>query len=318
MRLSSNTTSRTSASVSLRFIFSRFILCILLLFVCRSPAAQIVYKGYVPAGLDTVQLHHEYTRIGRTVGLTTVRDTAPVIILFYRISEERKIGIRLPEWGGGGALGVDSIVIPVDRRSAFYPQDMQRILLHEMVHIALARAYGRLRIPRWFHEGVAMTLSGDISFEQQVELSKAILFQALVPLDSMEQMNRFGRWRASVAYSQCHFAVNFLVTTYGLDMLPELLAESQRTRRFDTACVNVFGLTVRELEVLLDQRLKAQYRMFFIIGDYGMVWGGIFLLSVIAFIATRIRRRSRLKKMAMEEKAGELAIVEEDESGMDA
>jgi len=290
-----------------------YIVGILLLSVTMSGAAPLVYHGYIPAQLDTSYLAREYVRIGKAVGLTPANDVLPVNIVFYRISEERKTGIRLPEWGGGGALGTDSIVMPVDRQSAFYAADVKRIILHEMAHIALARAYGRLRIPRWFHEGVAMTLAGDISFEQQLQLSRAILLQKLVPLDSMEALNRFSRWRAEVAYSQCHFAVNFLVSTYGLDLLPELLAESQKKRRFESACVKVFGLTTAELQKLLAKEMGVRYRILFIIGDYSLVWGGIFLLAVVAFVVTRVRKRARLRKMALEEGGEEVVEGEEED-----
>lgn len=284
-----------------------------LLFSAIGSAAPLVYSGYQPSNLDTAYLAREYSRIGKAVGLLPHNDSLPVNIVFYRISEERKTGIRLPEWGGGGALGTDSIVMPVDRQSAFYAADVQRIILHEMVHITLARSYGLLRIPRWFHEGVAMALAGDISFEQQLQLSRAILLQKLVPLDSMEQLNRFSRWRAEVAYSQCHFAVNFLVSTYGLDLLPELLAASQKTRQFETACVKVFGLTIPELQLLLDKKMSTNYRILFVIGDYSLVWGGIFVLAVVAFVVTRIRKRARLRKMAQED--GAEALVGEDPEG---
>jgi hypothetical protein len=280
----------------------RFIL-LFLFFVGNVAAVSLRFEGYKPHGIDSVLLVHEYSRIGKSVGLDTKNDSVPVTIIFYRASEQRKSGIRLPEWGGGGALGKDTIVLPVDKQSAFYRSDIEKILLHEMVHSALARAYGSLRVPRWFHEGVAMTLSGEISFEQQLQLSRAIILHSLVPLDSMEFLNRFSSWRAQVAYSQCHFAVQFLIDTYGMDLIPELLLESRRTRRFESACLTVFGLTVPELQKLLDKEMASRYRILFIIGDYSLVWGGIFLLAVVAFVVTAVRKRRKMRAMDEEERA---------------
>jgi hypothetical protein len=262
-----------------------------------SAAVSIQFEGFVPHGLDTSRLEKEYIRICSTVGLSPEKNRDPLVVCFYRYSENRKTGIRLPEWGGGGALGRDSIVIPVDRPSAFYREDIERILLHEMVHIALARAWGPLRVPRWFHEGMAMTLSGELNLEEQLILSRAILTHTLVPLDSMERLNRFNRWRAQVAYCQSHFAVRFLLDTYGFDVIPELLETARRNRRFDLACLEVFGLTQKEFEALVRKEMVSRYRLLFIFGDYSFFWLGILLLAFVAFIVTRIRNRKKRQRM---------------------
>jgi len=277
-------------------------LILFFLLVFPATAIELRFEGYVPAHLDTTALVREYARIGKTVGIDSANDRAPLHLIFYRVAEQRKTGIRLPEWGGGGAIGEDSIVIPVDRQSAFYRSDMERIILHEMVHIVLARAYGHLRLPRWFHEGMAMTLSGEIDFEEQVILSRAIITRSLVPLDSMERLNRFSQWRARVAYSQCHFAVGFLLDTYGFDLIPELLRESKSTRNFDTACLRVFGLTVEELETLLRKEMARRYRLLFFFADSSLFWIGVAALAVIAFVATVMRNRRKRARMEREER----------------
>lgn len=291
-----------------------FLCAALLLLFAVSPVAGInivlELTGYVPNGIDMKALKDGYTRISKSVGLPPEDNRHPLTIVFYKVSEQRKTGIRLPEWGGGGAIGGDTIVIPVDRVSAFYRNDLNRILLHEMVHCALDRAYGHLRLPRWFHEGMAMTLSGEISFEEQVLLSRAILTRTLIPLDSIEYMNRFVRERASIAYSQSHFAVDFLLTTYGLDLIPELLAASRKTRDFSVACFNVFGLTTPELEILLKKEMNRKYRIFYLFADYALVWLGILFLAVMAFIVTIIRNRKKRARLEAEE-LGEESMVEE-------
>ncbi|MBN1309049.1 MAG: hypothetical protein JXA18_14085 [Chitinispirillaceae bacterium] len=281
------------------------LLLIPLLSMPPAAAVDLRIEGYAPRTLDTLMLKSEYARICRQVGLVAVNNTAPLHLIFYRHADGRKTGIRLPEWGGGGAIGGDSIVIPVDRQSAFYRSDMERIILHEMVHIALARAYGRLHIPRWFHEGMAMTLSGELDFEEQLFLSRAIVTRSLVPLDSMERLNQFSRRRAQVAYSQCHFAVGFLLDTYGYDLIPELLRESRKTRRFETACLRVFGLTVQELELLLQKEMASRYRLLFLFADYSSLWFGILALATVAFVATKIRNRRKRERMELEEREAE-------------
>jgi len=274
-----------------------------LLFICAGScgAERFILSGYVPQGIDTSFLSQKFLQIAETVGLSPDDNKKPITIIFYRVSEERKTGIRLPEWGGGGAIGGDTIVLPVDRTTAFYNNNMNRILLHELVHSALDRAYGYLRIPRWFHEGMAMALSGEINFDEQVLLSRAILTHVLIPLDSIEHMNRFSRARASIAYSESHFAVDFLLTTYGREVIPELLAASRKRRNFSDACFDVFGLTTQELDALLKKEMNRKYRIFYLFADYALLWIGILLLAVLAFIVTMIRNRKKRARLEAEE-----------------
>ncbi len=279
-----------------------FFFVLLLAVVFSVFGVELHIEGYVPPRLDMGFLKKEYERIARQVGVAEDDDLAPLRIIFYRASDRRRTGIRLPEWGGGGAIGKDTIVIPVDRPSAFYRSDMQRVILHEMVHIALSRAYGSVRLPRWFHEGTAMTLSGDLMFEEQIILSKAILTRSLIPLDSIEYLNLFGLNRARIAYCQCHFAVGFLIDTYGIDLIPELLTEVRKTRRFESACIAVFGLTTDELEKLLHKEMVLRYRFLFLISDYSFFWIGVLALAVAGFVATMIRNKRKSRQMEEEEK----------------
>ena len=276
-------------------------LILLFLTVFSVPGVELELSGLVPPDLDTGLLSREFTRISKTINPQAPADDRPLTIIFYRASGRRRTGIRLPEWGGGGALGRDTIVIPVDRASAFYRSDIERIIVHEMVHCALNRAWGILRIPRWFHEGMAMTLAGEVRFEEQVTLSRAIVLRALVPLDSIEYLNRFSFSRAQIAYCQCHFAMQFLLAAYGFDLIPELLSASRATRRFDTACLRVFGLSVKELDALLRNEMTKRYRLFFLITDYSFLWIGILLLAAAAFVATRIRNSKKRQAMEREE-----------------
>ena len=46
---------------------------------------------------------------------------------------------------------------------------------HELAHIAINRICDTVKIPRFFHEGVAMSLSGSITIDEQLTLSIALL-----------------------------------------------------------------------------------------------------------------------------------------------
>ncbi len=264
-------------------------------------ASVLSLEGHVPPGIEQEKLATDYYRIRRVFDSSFVQDTTAITIIYYKQNDVKRTGVRLPEWGGGGAIGTDTIIIPVDRPYAFFSGDLYKITVHELVHIALARAFGVMRIPRWFHEGLAMQMAGELSFEESAILSRAILTHSLLPLDSIEYVNRFGEARARTAYSQSHFAMNFLTNLYGYDMLPELLDSAKVFRRFDTACVRVFGLTTHEFDSIVKIEMIKKYKYAFIVADNELFWILILALSIAAFTVTLIRNRQKRKRMEEEE-----------------
>lgn len=276
-----------------------FFIILLLLNTAAFPA-EIQFYGSVPPGISRSFAEYEYKRIAKLIEIPETMDTHAIIVTFYRKSEIPQLGIRLPEWGGGGALGTDSIFIPIDIEYAFFRSDFQRILTHEMVHLIICRKYGNINIPRWFHEGMAMALSGEIDSDAPVVLSKAVLGGKLLSLDSIQFVNRFKRDRAHLAYCQSHFTVQFLMKQYGQDLLPELLSEIKKRSSFESACIHVFGLSSNEINLIVNQKIRSEYHFSFLL-DETFLWIIILILAVSGFIATVIRKKKRIKEMVLEE-----------------
>jgi hypothetical protein len=273
-----------------------------------SPAAKPVsfnLEGRVPTSITSAFLEPRYISIVNSIAPGKPLDTTPITIIYYAKGDRRKLGVRLPEWGGGGAIGRDTIIIPVDK-APLVDMELDRVTLHELVHIAIERSFGRLRIPRWFHEGLAMTLSGEVSLEEQIVISRALLTHRLLPLDSIERVNRFDAFGASLAYSQSHVTVLFMIETWGIDAIPELFAAIRSTGTFDAAFMTVFGLTLVEFERLVQSDINRRFRYLFLIGDTWLYWLPASCLVVVGFILIRIRNKKKLERMEQEERTGPL------------
>jgi hypothetical protein len=270
------------------------------------------YSGDIPPEINAEQLEKQFTHIIHKLDANNIGPLLdPLYIIFYYKSQQKQSGIHLPEWGGGGAIGTDTIVIPLDHVSAFYDRDLNKIILHELVHIAIARLFGKTRVPRWFHEGTAMALSGEISLDEQVLLSRALLTNKLLSLDSIEYINRFDQWKASLGYSQSHAVVLFLIDNYGIDLIPELIKASRRTRRFEDACVQTFGLTIKEIQDLFNKEMHKRYPLLMLASDFSLFWLLVLLLSIIAWFVIRARKKKRSKEMEQEESVN-VVVLQED------
>ena len=267
----------------------------------------ISLDGFVPPGVDRIDLQVRYVRIWDAIAPRLPADRSPLSIQFYTRAMGGNAAFLLPEWGGGGAIGTSLLVVAIDV-SPLLDQDPLRVAVHEMVHIALTRAYPGLGIPRWFHEGVALLLSGEVPSEEQVAISRAILTGSLLGLASIDSVNSFGRSRASLAYAQGHQTVLYLVETYSMEIIPEALAAARARGGFWQGVDSVLAVTPQELESHARAALTQRFRWAFFVADNELLWLGTAALFCIAVIVAVVRRRRKMRLLA----AAEAAALEEE------
>jgi hypothetical protein len=111
--------------------------------------------------VDASQLEADLRRAGLML-------PARISVLLLPEDDPRARGI--PRWTVGLAAGEEDVVI-LPQRVLPYPYDsLESVFRHEVAHLALrARAGGR-PLPRWFHEGVAMSVDADWDLSGQLRL----------------------------------------------------------------------------------------------------------------------------------------------------
>jgi hypothetical protein len=82
---------------------------------------------------------------------------------------------RLPEWIVGFASGTEDVVILPSRVGSYPYGSIESVVRHEIVHLALNTRAGGELLPRWFHEGVAVTVESGWGSRDQVRLLLAAL-----------------------------------------------------------------------------------------------------------------------------------------------
>ena len=275
---------------------------LLVFFAAFARADILQFEGIVPPDVDKIAMNAEYHRIYRVVAPGKRPDASPLKIVFYSEKSGAALSGLLPEWGGGGTIGANLIVIPTTFKP-FLDQSFSQITRHELVHAVLARSYPGVDIPRWFHEGVAMTLSGEISFEENVIVSKAIFAGSRMELSWVDSVNGFGRNRADLAYARSHLAVQFLIEQYGIEIIAEILQASQRTGSFWKGMRAVLSISPQEFDFLASKDMSSRYRWAFLFADYSALWVGIALLFLVATLAAIMRKRKKLDQMTQEEES---------------
>jgi hypothetical protein len=266
----------------------------LLMAVSLSFAVSLRISGPLPAGADASGLQASYDSLFMLLKPGGPPDQDTLTLIFTAEPLDRDFG--LPEWGGGGALGRDTIVVSA-RQRPFLEMSLLRVTLHEMVHIALKRAYPSAPLPRFMHEGLAMLLSGEVAMEEHVVVSKAIFSRSLLALGSIDSVNLFPRARADLAYGQSHLAVSFFTREYGMKTLPELLSAAEKEGSFDKGLYEAYGLTFPEAEKMIREDLIQRYRLVFLFADTYLFWVCTALMFLVAVAVVKIRNRRKMREM---------------------
>lgn len=74
------------------------------------------------------------------------------------IPEDDPRASNMPAWFVGRASAAGDIVIFPDRVSSYPYHSLESVMRHEVVHVALSARAGGRPLPRWFHEGVAVSI----------------------------------------------------------------------------------------------------------------------------------------------------------------
>lgn len=271
------------------------LLLILLLSVVKIYSGNIVIKGPSPYGLKKEVFEKEYGRLYSTLNPGKDIDTSVVTVEYYKSHNELSRP-TLPEWGGGGAIGKNKIVIPIDKK-AIYKKNSAVTISHELTHIAINRICDKVKVPRFFHEGVAMYLSGDISLNEQSALSMALFTQSLIPLLSIDSVNYFSQSRAQLAYAQSRLTVDYLVKNYDREVLSLILKSSIKNGDFEIGLKDELDISIHQLDSLSRSHIAQTYSNLFWIIDNYILWISILLLFLTAYILTIIRNRRKMKAL---------------------
>lgn len=149
----------------------RLLLLVILALSAAPRAAEWVLTVAAPASLEPAA-----QRI-RSVDAQSLADALqraglalPPRVHVTLIAEDDTRASNVPAWFVGLASGVDDIVI-LPNRVLSYPYDsLESVMRHEVVHLSLnARAGGR-PLPRWFHEGVAVSIESGWGLGDRVRL----------------------------------------------------------------------------------------------------------------------------------------------------
>ncbi len=206
----------------------------------------------------------------------------------------------VPMWIVGQASGTSDMVIFPERISSYPYGSLETVFRHEIVHLALNAAAGRGRLPRWFHEGVAVSIESDWGVADTLRL----LLAAVGGPDVSEVSRLFesdNQPEAVEAYLLAAALVDAVRRRHGAAMPGAITAGVARGLSFDEAFARQTGETPDEAAAAAWATYRQVTAWLPVVTSVRAVWTLILALAFLAFVVRLKQRVVRRRQWADDE-----------------
>ncbi|MCU0231956.1 MAG: hypothetical protein MUC67_11380 [Acidobacteria bacterium] len=218
---------------------------------------------------------------------------------------ERALGLSgVPPWAAGIAEAGSGRIVLFAREARTYPhRDTDGLLAHEATHVLLESSVPRgVRIPRWYHEGLALAVERATSLEDALELAWSLAWSRPLPLLALDEDWPAGEADARAAYAQALSMVAMAERHAPPGATRRLVIRLRAGDPFDRAFTSAYGLDPEVLASLWYREARWRYLLrpaFWAALSFNGLLGAIGLVAVL--VAT-VRRRRRMAEWAERER----------------
>ncbi len=202
----------------------------------------------------------------------------------------------LPHWSEAVAIPSQQKIIVKSPRWHRSSQQLQTILSHELVHVLVGIATGHNRLPRWFNEGLAIYVSGDLRYIEGKELPNSVTSGQLLKLKEIDAVLSFQQLQARLAYQESFAAIKYIVDTYSHTSLPKLLQNTADLKDFRRGFFKTFGFSTGQFEREFFQYLEEKYKYSFFLDFETWLWAGMLLLFFLAVAIKKYHNRKKIRQ----------------------
>jgi hypothetical protein len=213
-------------------------------------------------------------------------------------------GRTLPGYATGVAYPAEGLILlSLTEPDSWLRSDIDRVLVHELSHVALHRAVDGRPVPRWLSEGVAIHEAGEHSLERVRILWSGTLRGELIPLARLSQSFPARHGDVSLAYAQSADLVGHLLRgDQGRKRFRALVARLRAGEPFEQAFAAAYRMPLWRVEQQWRNQLAQRFGSWpSILSGLTVVWACAALLLVFGYMRVRKRQRETLKRWAIEE-----------------
>ena len=187
--------------------------------------------------------------------------------------------------------------------------DLEEVFRHELAHVALEDAVAGHDVPRWFNEGLAIHLSGELHFKRVHTLWDATYSKNIMPLSELDSNFPSDRYQVNVAYAESADFVRFLLRDPDKARFRALVERVRGGQPFDHAIADAYGIDMRRLEYEWREELNKRYSFFPVAAGGSLVWVLVIGLMVVGYLRRRRQAKAKLAQWEREEAALDAALT---------
>jgi hypothetical protein len=209
-----------------------------------------------------------------------------------------------PEWADAVAFSPENVIVISLTTSHHRPVSYETVFRHELAHLVLRWLVADNQVPRWFNEGLAIMLSGELIMERIQLIWPVAARGDATPFRRLDRNFPEREFDANQAYAESADVVRFLARYHGRWRLQELLQRVHRGQPFYEAMSATWGMTEPDLEDAWRRDLRQRYSVIPSVTAGLTLWVMVGLLAVYAYIKRRRDIRRRIEAMADESPEG--------------
>jgi hypothetical protein len=279
----------------------RWLVLLSLAFSATPGAAERVMTVVAPASLEpAAQRIRNLDAQPIATALQHAGLALPPRIHVTLISEDDPRASDVPAWFVGRASGSGDIIIFPDRVLSYPYDSIESVMRHEVVHLALNARAGGHPLPRWFHEGVAVSIESGWGVGDRLRLTVASFSNP--PLDDVTRLfASAARPDTAQAYLLAAALLDELRRAHG-PAFPGRVAARVAT---GVPFVSAFELETGETPASAADRAWRSYRRWTswmpLATSASALWGLILAVAFVAFFVRLSKRAQRRKQWDDEE-----------------
>lgn len=200
-----------------------------------------------------------------------------------------------PRWIVGQARGAHDVVPFPDRVGAYPYGSLESVVWHELAHLALSAQAGGRPLPRWFHEGVALSVEKGWGLTGRAQLLIATVGdRGLADLGRLFASDAQGE--TATAYLLAAALISDVRERHGPGAPGSIADRVARGMPFARAFEVETGVSPDQAAARAWGLYRRWTSWILVMTSGSALWTGIVALSLVAFVATLHRRAARRRR----------------------
>ncbi|MBW6515570.1 MAG: hypothetical protein K0B81_03005 [Candidatus Cloacimonetes bacterium] len=158
---------------------------------------------------------------------------------------------------------------------------LRKIILHEYIHLFLDSHF--YNVPLWFHEGMAVFFSGDLTFDRELIYARDYLLGNSLTLNEMISRYPTSRIRWGSFYAKSGLAVKYLYANQRNEFYA-LWQYSKEPKDFNITFLRAFGMTPNRFSGTFEEHLRKRFRIEMLLAFTGIVWSLLPFILLLAWL----------------------------------